>query len=84
MGKNYQNINLFAHPINFVYENGRMETKFLDDITCEGRIKYRITRIRAKEIPRGIQKSRTLEGFMKAVSSVRTENPEKIRISVYE
>ena len=84
MEKNYQNINPFAHPINFIYENGRKETKFFDEITFKGRMKYRITRIRKKELPRGIQNARTLEGFINAVLNVRTEDPEKIRISVYE
>ena len=84
MEKNYQNINPFAHPINLVYKDGNCKRIFLDDITCEGRMKYRITRIRKKEIPRGIQNARTLEGFINTILNVRTENPEEIRISVYK
>lgn len=84
MEKSYQRINPFAHPIDFVYEDGTTEERFLDEITRKGRMKYRITRIRKREIPRGIQNARTLEGFINAVSNIQTRNPEKIKISVYE
>ncbi len=82
--RKYHRINSFAHPINFVYKDGKEETRFLNEFTSEGRIKYRITRIRKRELPRGIQNARTLEGFINAVSNIKAENPERIRIRVYE